>query len=129
MSINQSLYNLSNYIITKPVVDNTPNPYMFPLGMTVMYIGISIMVHELGHLIAMCIRNKQLPKISFKNMEIILEDEKGESAFIVWFGVVLGLIPLMFTRQYLNQYWFMGVVLAYLVGCKYDLKKLWRLRK
>lgn len=103
-------------------------PPMYNLGMTIILIGLSIIVHELGHILAMCIYNKQFPKISFKNMEIIVDDNKGENIVIVWAGIITGIIPLLFTLRFVNGYWFVAIVIIYLFGCKYDFKKLRRFK-
>ena len=87
---------------------------------------LTLMLHELGHILAMAWINGEFPEIKIGWREIVVEDGNKESSKIVYFmGIVGGLLPLI------GLFWFsvpvtIVLIILYLFGCKYDIKKMLR---
>lgn len=95
----------------------------------------SILVHEYGHYKAMLVKGKKV-KVMYDGKSINVgrpkdyEDMSREDQFYVYtIGVWAGLLFIIPATMLLFPPFSIGLVASYLVGCKHDLKQMWRLRK
>jgi len=87
---------------------------------------LTLIFHELGHVLSMAWINGEFPEIKLGWREIVIDDGNETLRPVVYLmGIVGGLFPLV------SFFWFnvpgaIILILLYFVGCKYDIKQLFK---
>jgi len=94
--------------------------------------ALALVAHEIGHY-ATIKHYGGKPKISYYKGDLVVSGfnflNKEEKISVYYSGVILGLLMLVPAMFLLFPPLSVGLIAAYLVGCKHDFKELMRLIK
>jgi hypothetical protein len=88
-----------------------------------LFLGVgffSILLHELGHWLFM-----KTPRMQFS---ITLTGRGKEHWLMYVWGIMMGLIPIIWVAVMISYLYFL-LLIVYIIGCSYDIKKIWGLNK
>jgi hypothetical protein len=97
----------------------------------VVTVVLAIIAHELGHILSLRMIGKKWVKVYFNKKDFIV-GKKGDLDFLtdkqmtavfLW-GVLAGLIPVFVFAGIMFWLFQGGLILAYFVGCRHDIKFL-----
>jgi len=100
--------------------------------MILLFIGcliLSIILHELGHLIFLKVYTKIDHQFELSTFSINYNPKdlsKKQEIKMILGGVILGVLPIFFFN---NIIYSIAFFFCYLAGCKHDLIKTWRITK
>lgn len=104
------------------------------------YLLGSVVLHELAHLIVLADKTKYKEKpIRFgwdRGITVGVEEHyksltSKENIDVYFAGIFVGFVPIMVLLLSYNINLYIGIliILSYMVGCKHDVKQIWRINK
>ena len=105
------------------------------IGLAIIVFFLCLFTHEIGHAISIKAITGKNPKLKIKNWIFKLQYDyknkisNNQEIFILTAVISLWILPLLVFADFLHFFTFIIILIGYLVGSGFDIKRLIKLRR